>query len=222
MIPIVILAGGASTRMGHPKGLMEFKSRTWSEVQFERIYPAGIKNILFVLGHHAELYEAQSPWAKIKTQCPDLNISVIKNPRPELGSFSSLQVGLGRLKICDKGVLVLPIDVPFLSPHSFSKLYEATLLANQSAHQTNGQIKAIVPECNGGGGALRGGHPVWLSRSLINKILNMNPSLDTSRLDFVIRNLNPSEVKRVAVEDFLITFNLNTSEDLTKLESFCF
>ncbi|MBI4126298.1 MAG: NTP transferase domain-containing protein, partial [Deltaproteobacteria bacterium] len=54
--PLIILAAGASTRMGMPKGLIEVEGKPWIIKQLDDFAAVGGKDVVVVLGYDAEKY----------------------------------------------------------------------------------------------------------------------------------------------------------------------
>src|SRR4051812_17142492 len=84
--PVILLAAGNSSRMGTPKGLLDFQGRPWICEQILRLEHIGLHDILIILGFHLTQYLGVIP----ATQ----NSSVYVNPNPQRGPFSSLVMGL--------------------------------------------------------------------------------------------------------------------------------
>jgi CTP:molybdopterin cytidylyltransferase MocA len=141
---VILLAAGASTRMGQPKALLDFKGKYWIDYQIESLRQIGFKKILVVLGFSNEL---------ITSKMKSTNIELIFNPTPEAGQFSSVQVGL---KMARGGAcFVLPIDVPAPQKQVWLEM-EGAMDANfvQPSHQ--GRL----------------GHPIRLGDSLIETLVH--------------------------------------------------
>lgn len=223
---VVLLAGGQSQRLGQPKGLVVIpeklektkksghNNKTWLEYQLDALgeIPTLFKaKVAIVLGHHQEQYLRTLPFLRAAISQPQLwevenslEISTIANLKPELGSFSSLQTGLGLLASCVhiKQFFVLPIDVPCPAESVWQHLSESL----------KGGIETSIPMHSSG----RGGHPVLLSRVFALKLLDLPAD---KRLDFEIKNLSPEKKKRVTTTDQRTIQNLNTPEDWNNFTS---
>ena len=97
---LVVLAAGASSRMGHPKALTPLAG----EAALARIVRAaeGFR-VLVVLGEHHDA---------VRAALPGIPVEWIRNPAPEMGRTGSLQRGLARCR--SQRVLVLPVDHPLV------------------------------------------------------------------------------------------------------------
>ncbi len=190
----LLLAGGASQRMGRPKALLRLPARSARDTsailivdQLTRLQAAGCARIACVLGADAEAIEPVLRQAK-----PGVIVCV--NTAWSLGAFSSLQAGLTALETCPDGVFVLPIDTPAVSAEVFSDLMRGV--------RRRGPPDAVVPTCGG-----RGGHPIWLGAQVVARVLLEPP---TSRLDHLLREF---DVQRREVGDPGILLNVNTPEE---------
>jgi CTP:molybdopterin cytidylyltransferase MocA len=184
----VVLAAGASDRMGEPKALLRLSAPVEGCLlvdQIARLLTAGCVRVAVVLGADAERIEAAlGPL--------DSRIIVCRNRDWRRGSFSSLQIGLAALGPHPGGTLVLPVDVPGVPSEAMARL---------APHE--GEVPDAVVPVNGG----RGGHPVWLSPPLAARILREAP---TARLDRLLAACN---VLRIEVDDRHVRENVNTPED---------
>ena len=104
---MVVLAAGASSRMGHPKAL----TRIGAETALERIVRAASgMRVLVVVGEHEDA---------IRAAHPALDVRWVRNPRPEMGRTGSLQRGLTAAR---GDVLVLPVDHPLVRADTIAML----------------------------------------------------------------------------------------------------
>jgi molybdenum cofactor cytidylyltransferase len=189
--------------MGKPKGLLEFKTGFWLEEQLRRLTECGITRVSVVLGFEYQKYLTVFPKLAIGTrgltEWKGLKIDVSLNMKPERGPFSSLQTGL--LKVCEdpgaNSCFILPLDVPAASADVWLALVE----------NLKEGFKVATPRFQG-----RGGHPVFISKTFADELLNINPESPEARLDLQIAKLSKSEVSQVIVNDPQVIENLNTPE----------
>lgn len=192
---LLLLAGGRSSRMGTPKGLLDFKGEYWLQHQINKF----IGNQVFIgLGYDSEKYFNTIPWLKNAVENPvsykGKKVSVLVNPQPEFGLFSNLQ---NLLKQVDKkqSVFVLPIDVPLLN------FEEQQLIIENKNFITIPQFKN------------KKGHPVKLNHQFWNTLIDIPIDGNEARLDVQIKKRNASETSIINVSDALCIKNLNTPKD---------
>ena len=189
-IPVIVLAAGDSQRMGIPKGLLDYHGKPFLSYQIESLFEIGFTDIIVVSGKDTALYQENIPELKKST--------VIVNPQPERGLFSSIQSGLLGLK--DKyqsGVFILPLDVPCPSKEVWNQL---------AVELSSSEANVSIPEFNG-----KRGHPVLLSDEFKQYLQTCSSD---SRLDFEIRKQKElQKAKIISVNDKNITLNLNTLEE---------
>jgi molybdenum cofactor cytidylyltransferase len=105
-IDAIILAAGASSRMGTPKQLLFWQGKSMiNHVVEEASAVPGIRNLVLVLGNHSELILKQLPTVPGLIPCI--------NPDPSQGLASSIRCGLGcaSTQSCPaESVIVLLID----------------------------------------------------------------------------------------------------------------
>jgi len=120
MIPAIILAAGASWRLGQPKQLVRVADETLLERTIRVVCESGIEAVFVVLGAHRE---------KI-AECVDLSrVRVVVNPAWEEGIASSLHAGLRAVAEESpeaSGVLLLVCDQPALSAEHLNALLHAS------------------------------------------------------------------------------------------------
>jgi len=187
---LLILAAGEGRRVGGPKAWHLVGGRPWLEHQLQWVAPFDFTSLMVVLAEppppeHADVLDAAT-WTL--------------NPHPELGPFSSLQVGLRALKPRTDPVFVLPVDVPAAGLRTFLMLQEGVFGA-----------AAAVPVLDG-----RGGHPVLLAARSRMELLRMDPADPEARLDGWLRE-RASDVRRVETPDRRVLMDLNREEDFQAL-----
>lgn len=197
-IAFVLLAGGKSERMGVPKGLLEYQNSYWILEQINRISISTVSEIYIGLGYHHEEYLKSIPWfAKAQSHFvpyKNVNLRIVVNPNPQLGSFSTLQTVLQEIPNY-KSVLINPIDIPILNTTELQKIIDT-------------QNEIVLPNFEG-----KNGHPIKLHPDFWNPLLLLNPTDENSRLDLQIKKINSSKITTIAVTDSCILTNLNTPSE---------
>jgi CTP:molybdopterin cytidylyltransferase MocA len=195
-VVFVLLAGGKSERMGHPKGLLLHNDNYWLETQLKSIASSGGTEVYIALGFHTATYCEKLPWLTSALQVPitylNLNIRAIVNPNPERGSFSSLQTVLAEISE-HTTVLLCPIDVPIPKDETLQLLLEK-------------KQAIVIPNYKG-----KNGHPIVMTASFWKPLLQLDPN--KSRLDFLIKACPSSMISIVPVENPEVILNLNKPED---------
>jgi len=192
---LIILAGGKSSRMGSPKGLLNYQGNPWILEQISRFAKVNNPEVYIGLGYDHELYFELIPWFKKavnKTyRYKDVQVRIIINSEPEYGPFSTLQTVLKKMDPKET-VLVHPIDIPFMD--------EKNLIALINEKNT-----IVVPVCEN-----KKGHPVKLKPEFWIRLLNINLSSEKARLDSQIKAYNTSKVSYFNVDYKPIYQNINT------------
>jgi len=101
----IILAAGASKRMGFPKMLLTFSGRTMIENVIANVIESEVDNIMVVLGADRYCY----------------------NDKYKEGMLSSVKCGLRNLPSDIDAVLVFQGDQPFITPKSINTVIHAYL-----------------------------------------------------------------------------------------------
>jgi nicotine blue oxidoreductase len=190
MIAALILAGGASKRMGGPKALLPFPDQPLVAAQWLALRFSSLDPLRVVVGVGSRRVIDGSGLARE---------NFVVNKRPAGGPFSSLQVGLKALLRDDTwpAVVVQPVDAFPPNPGTVVSLAKA--LAERRS-------LAALPSYGG-----RGGHPVMLSRPLCKQLLTLKGK--AARLDEVLHRLERAGLcERVEVPAGEILVNLNDAQ----------
>ena len=151
-IASIILAAGASRRMGTPKALLDYRGETFLD-RLIRVLGAVTDPVIVVLGHHA---------AQIRLGIRSRAQFVI-NPDPERGQLSSLQTGLAALPPEPEGLAFIPMDCPAVGEDTVARLASAFL-------SRKAETLLVIPRYKDHGGQHRG-HPVFAAREIAAEIL---------------------------------------------------
>ena len=107
-IAVLLLAAGASTRLGHPKQLIKIGDQTLLEKAARVALDSGCRPVLVVLGAHAD---------KIKPVLEHLRVQIVENRNWESGMGSSIACGAQFLikEFPDLDAVILMLcDQPFV------------------------------------------------------------------------------------------------------------
>ena len=199
----LILAAGDSSRMGRDKALLPWPpSGAGQAPSRETFLSAAIRSlslatefVLVVVGKNEEFL------APITYAC---GASLIVNPDPGRGQFSSLQVGLH--EVLNRGrdaAMVTLVDRPPVSRATVENLHRAFESAEQN-------IWAVVPEFSG-----RHGHPYLVGREMIEAFLRVPPT----SIARDIEHQHQEHVQYTRVDDPRVALNINTPEEYAALRN---
>ena len=116
----VILAAGASTRMGRPKQLLTVDGVPLVVRAVQTARQAGAPEVLVVTGAHAEAVAAAVADAQLSVP-----VRIVHNAAWEAGQASSVVTAINALRSPTQAALFLPVDQPFLTPLLLRKLVTA-------------------------------------------------------------------------------------------------
>jgi molybdenum cofactor cytidylyltransferase len=192
----VILAAGESSRMGSDKALLPWPPQTHTgSTAKDTFLSATIRSLLstdfvVVVAGANESVLAPVVYAS--------GASMVVNPDPSRGQFSSLQVGLH--EVLNRGrdaALITLVDRPPVSEATVDQLRTAFESAPDS-------IWAVVPEFSG-----KHGHPYLVGRELMEAFLQAQPTASAREIE----RQHQDRIRYVAVDDPLVAMNINTPED---------
>jgi molybdenum cofactor cytidylyltransferase len=161
-IGLMILAAGASTRMGTPKQLLAYRGCSFIRNIAEVAIASVCQPIAVVLGANAE---------QIKPEISQLPVHIVENQQWADGMSSSIRVGLEALLAVNQNLEAVAIalcDQPFVSSQTLDQIVEAF-------HLTGKPI--IASEY---GGTL--GVPALFSRSLFSELMALKSNEGAKKL----------------------------------------
>jgi molybdenum cofactor cytidylyltransferase len=197
----VILAAGDSSRMGRDKALLPWPPPASSPSSSGTFLSAAIN--LFAPYVDVVLVVAGKNERDLMPVIYANGASLVVNPEPERGQFSSLQTGLQ--EVLNRGrdaALITLVDRPPVAAATIEALETAFELA------LHHQKWAVVPEYQG-----KHGHPFLAGRELIEAFLKASPLSTASE----VMHAHQDKLAYVAVEDPLVATNVNTPEQYTAL-----
>ncbi len=199
----IILAAGESSRMGRDKALLPFPGQSPSSDSSEtflsatiRLFMAHSDMVLVVAGKNKDLL---APIAGAH------GASLVVNPSPERGQFSSLQTGLR--EALERGyynAFITLVDRPPLRAETLSILKSAFQAAISATKW------AVIPEYQG-----KHGHPILAGPEMIEAFLRA-PDTGNAR---EVEHANQNTVEYFAVDDPFISLNVDTPEQYASLLS---
>jgi molybdenum cofactor cytidylyltransferase len=197
----VILAAGESTRMGTDKALLPWPpiapgspptGQTFLSAAIQSLAPFS-ETVIVVVGKNEE---------NLTPVIYANGASLVQNPDPGRGQFSSLQVGLREvLNHGRDAAMVTLVDRPPASAATLKTLCSAFIEAASN-------VWAVVPEYDG-----KHGHPFLVAREMIEAFLKAPPTA-TAR---DIEHQNLQHVAYVVVDDPLVTMNVDMPEQYAAL-----
>src|SRR5690348_11030423 len=188
----VILAAGASSRMGRDKALLPWRDGTFLSSAIRALQPVTDFVIVVAGKNKAEIAPVAYSNAAF----------LVVNPHPENGQFSSLQRGLE--EVLNRGrdaAIITLVDRPAPPLEIVQKVKNAYLASADD-------IWATVPEYGG-----RHGHPIVAGREMIEAFLRASSSSNAREVE----HAHQSNILYVPVDEPLVTANVNTEEDYEKL-----
>jgi len=197
----VILAAGESSRMGADKALLPWPPAVAGQPPTKDTFlSATIRSLSlstdFIIVVAGKNDAAIAPVAYAE------GASIVVNPNPDRGQFSSLQIGLH--EVLNRGrdaAMITLVDRPPASSATIRILREAFEAAANDTW-------AVVPEFSG-----KHGHPYIAGRELIEAFLQASPT-STAR---DVEHAHQQHVVYLPVDDAAVALNINTPDDYAKL-----
>lgn len=197
----VILAAGESTRMGTDKALLPWPPEAGGNFRSQDTFlSAAIRTLS--LATDFVLIVAGKNEATLAPVTYANGASMVVNPDPSRGQFSSLQVGLQ--EVLNRGrdaAIVTLVDRPAVSAATVVLLRDAYEAAPRD-------IWAVVPEFSG-----KHGHPYLLGREFIEMFLHAPPTASARDIEHRYQE----HIQYLAVSDPFVAMNINTPEDYAQL-----
>lgn len=197
MTGAIVLAAGASTRMGWPKALLLDGERTFLQRILQTLRAALIGPVVVVVAapHGAAVQRAHA----------DEPVIWVENPDPERGMLSSVQAGAQALAdgpAPPAGALIWPVDVPRVQVATLHSILHRAVPVGVA-------VPAGVPVVPVHAG--RGGHPLWLPAGLFPALLAL-PAAPGHSLRSLLQ-AQKEQVVRLPVEDADILLDYDAPGD---------
>ena len=194
----IILAAGESSRMGRDKALLPWPPSSTSDTFLSatiRLFFSHVDVVLVVVGKN-EVALAPIVYAN--------GASLVVNPDPARGQFSSLRIGLH--EVLNRGsdaAMITLVDRPPVRMETIETLEAA--FEQATAHRK----WAVIPEYQG-----KHGHPILLGREMLEAFLKAPES--SSARD--VEHAHQSEIEYVSIDDPLVALNVDTPEQYAALD----
>jgi len=185
MTAAILLAAGASTRMGEQKLLLPWDGKVLVRAVADTLAEAALSPIVAVTGYdHGQVSAALA----------DAPVDIVRNPDPDAGMLGSVRCGIRALPREVDRVVVALGDHPGISTDTVARL---------AAHPCP-TPSIIVPVHNG-----RRGHPVAIDAPFLPEILAW---FDTVGLRGLLR-AHPRAVCEIPVDDPGVLLDIDTPSD---------
>ena len=189
----IVLAAGASERMGASKPLLRIGQTTFLEHVLDQLDEVPeIAGVVVVLGARAPLIKEQVDFGRA---------IAIQHRGYKEGMFSSVRAGARALirKLPDlTAALVCHVDMPLVRAHTYARMVEA-----YQPEKDDVVIAAFQGEA---------GHPILLSRALVERLADVSlaaPSEETLA-DFI--DTHAERRRFVDAQDAFVLVNINTPD----------
>ncbi len=199
----VILAAGESSRMGRDKALLPWPPQSAATSSADTFLSAAIRlftpyvDVILVVVGKNERELAPIVYAR--------GASLVVNPDPARGQFSSLQTGLR--EVMNRGrdaAMITLVDRPPVSAETIQTLeteFEQALKRG---------MWAVVPEFQG-----KHGHPILAGREMIEAFLRA-PATASAR---EIEHAHQDKIAYISVNDPFVAVNVDTPDEYAALPS---
>jgi molybdenum cofactor cytidylyltransferase len=194
MIAGVVLAAGASRRMGEPKALLALGGATFLARTVAALRDGGCGEVVVVAGPPGD-----ETARRVAEEAERLGARVAVNAQPNSEQADSLRAGLLALSPLAQAAVVLPVDVPAAGAEAVRAVVDAF----------RARGAPIVRAAHGG----RNGHPVLFARSVFPELLVEH--LPEGARTVIHRHADVSESVEVAAEGVLA--DVDTPDDYRRL-----
>lgn len=191
----ILLAAGASTRMGEAKQLLEWDGMPLVLYQRRQLEAVGCEPVVVVLGAGAAALQ------RVVLEGAATATRIVENARWSEGKTTSVRRGLEEVPEDIDGVLILSVDQP----------RPAKLLCELVARHREAGCAISVPAYQG-----RRGHPPLFSGALLPELRAIDE--ETQGLREVLRR-HEDDVREIEMDEALVAADLNTPEQYRQARS---
>ena len=182
----IVLAAGASSRMGQAKALLEVEGTSFLERAVKLLRHAGCRYVIAVINDSDD-------WM---TRIADTSgAEPVINEQPGSEQIDSLRLGIANLPDGYDAIIVLPVDFPRVQQETVNQL-----VAEFRQHP----VAVLNPAFDG-----KPGHPVIFSRDVVAELLH--PDLPDGARTVIDRHL--AGAGTLAVDDAGVLIDIDTPAD---------
>jgi molybdenum cofactor cytidylyltransferase len=193
-VSAVVLAAGASTRMGRAKQLLPLGETSVLARTLENVRSAGLDDIVLVLGASAEAIRRQLPQSLLQ------GVKIVVNHAYGQGMASSLREGLSAVDRQSDAALIILGDQPFLQPLTLHQIID---------RYRGSRAQIVVPTYQG-----ERGNPVLLDRSVFSEATALEGDVGCRA---IFAN-HLEGISKVEVEDMGVLLDLDDPADYERLK----
>jgi molybdenum cofactor cytidylyltransferase len=190
VLAAVILAAGASSRMGQPKQLLRFRGTTLLRRAIDTALAVPADQVIVVLGHAAD---------QLLPEVRAAGATVVLNDQWMDGVSTSLRGGLSAVSSEARGVFIYPADMPLVTPEALRELARRQQVSGRPAAMTEA-------------GGVRG-VPVFITRSLFPALMIQEGDVGGAQY----LRAHPESVEAVRFDDADLMRDVDRPEDYTRL-----
>jgi CTP:molybdopterin cytidylyltransferase MocA len=187
----IVLAAGASSRMGSPKPLLAVGDRSLLARAVATFAGAGVGDVVVVTGRRGD---------EVSAAAAALGVRSVRNRRYDEGMYSSVQAGAAAVPE-GRSFFVLPVDCPLVRPETVGRLAREGIASGAAVTLP---LYGAVP-----------GHPPLLAPELRTEILEARPAGGLRELLLA----RPERVLRIAMDDPGVLHDADTLADLEALRA---
>jgi xanthine dehydrogenase accessory factor len=185
-VTAIILAAGASSRMGKPKLLLPFRDSTVIGTVIAEVLASSVRHVIVVLGARYEDH---------LRAIRDYPVEIVHNTGFRDGMLSSVKCGLDHVPETTEAVMILLGDQPMVTSDEMNRLIESY----------GNPEKEILVATHG----VKRGHPLLIGRKFISEIKGF--SSESSLRDLL--EIHPDEIQEMQTENDRILKDIDTEQD---------